>query len=306
MRLRVSHVTAYSYEGPVSVSHDEARVTPRATPSQRVERTQILVEPTPTVLATHTDYFGNVVHFFTVEESHETLTVTSVSDVEVTRAAPPPPALTPEWERVRDLVRADSSRDGLRALDLLLDSPHAPGSPELADYAAVSFPSGRPVLEGAVDLMRRIHSEFSYEQGVTSIATAPAEVLASRRGVCQDFAHLELAMLRSLGIPARYVSGVIRTQPPPGRPRLVGADATHAWLAVYCPGFGYVDLDPTNGTIPGEDHVTVAWGRDFGDVSPLRGVILGGGPHQLTVSVDVAPISGTTPEAGPPSPEPIR
>jgi transglutaminase-like putative cysteine protease len=159
---------------------------------------------------------------------------------------------------------------------------------EIRAYAEHSFTPGRPVLEAAYELTRHIRADFTYEPGATSILTPLSTVMRTRRGVCQDFAHLQIAMLRSLGLPARYVSGYLRTEPAPGRPRLTGADASHAWLSLYCPGFGYIDLDPTNGSIPSDEHVTVAWGRDFGDVSPLKGVILGGGAHDLRVSVDVA------------------
>jgi transglutaminase-like putative cysteine protease len=288
MLYRVTHVTAYAYEEPVSISHNETRVAPRRTPGQIPRRTQLLVEPAPVVLAQDVDYFGNNMHFFSLEESHQKLSVTAVSEVDVLGIEPPAAALTPTWESVHEAVRRDRSFNGLEAFGYTFDSPFVRGEPELVEYARESFKPGRPVLEAAFELTKRIYGDFKYEPGVTSIATPLAEVMRARRGVCQDFAHLQIAMLRSFGLPARYVSGYVRTHPAPGRPRLAGADASHAWLSVYVPGFGYVDLDPTNGTIPKDEHVTVAWGRDFGDVSPVRGVILGGGEHSLNVSVDVA------------------
>jgi transglutaminase-like putative cysteine protease len=288
MRYRVTHTTVYTYEDAVSVSHNEARITPRRTPGQIPQRTQVLVEPAPTALVTETDYFGNAIHFFSLEESHDRLSVTAVSDVEVDAVPAPAFALTPSWDSVPTIIRRDRSKAGLDAIGYTFDSHYARVATELRAYAAESFHPGRPVLEAAYELTRRIHEDFEYVQGVTSIATPLAEVMHARRGVCQDFAHLEIAMLRSLGLPARYVSGYLRTRPAPGKAQLTGADASHAWVSIYCPGFNYVDLDPTNGTIPTDEHVTLAWGRDFGDVSPVKGVILGGGEHQLRVSVDVA------------------
>jgi transglutaminase-like putative cysteine protease len=287
MLYRVTHMTVYTYERRVLSSQNEARVTPRRTPSQHPERTQLLIEPSPTTLVVDTDFFGNTLHFFSLEEPHDKLSVTAVSDVRVERVEPPAVALTPRWETVPELLRRDKSSEGIEALGYAYPSPFVPIAEEVLAYAMPSFPPGRPVLEAALDLTERIHADFHYEQGTTSIATPLGDVLRTRRGVCQDFAHIEIGMLRALGLAARYVSGYVRTHPPPGRPRLVGADASHAWISIYCPGFGYVDLDPTNGVIPTDEHVTLAWGRDFGDVSPLRGVILGGGRHTLRVSVDV-------------------
>ncbi|HEX4478892.1 MAG TPA: transglutaminase family protein [Polyangiaceae bacterium] len=287
MLYRVTHQTVYAYERRVLVSHNEARVTPRKTPSQAPLRTHLLIEPTPGEMVVDQDFFGNTLHFFSLEEPHDRLSVAAVSDVEVNRVEPPALALTPAWESVANLLRRDHTAYGLEALGYTYGSPFVPIVPDVLPYAMESFAKGRPVLDAALELTERIHRDFRYEQGTTSIATPIREVLRTRQGVCQDFAHVEIGMLRALGLSARYVSGYVRTHPPPGKPRLVGADASHAWVSLYCPGFGYVDLDPTNGVIPTDEHVTVAWGRDFGDVSPLRGVILGGGRHTLSVSVDV-------------------
>jgi transglutaminase-like putative cysteine protease len=288
MRYRVTHITSYAYEEAVSVSHNEARITPRRTPGQNPQRTQLLVDPMPAALIADVDYFGNTMHFFSLEESHERLTVTAVSDVDVDGIPTPAPGLTPAWESVPELLRRDRSKAGIDAIGYVFPSPLSRGDAEIRAYALESFTEGRPVLEGAAELTRRIRQDFAYVPGATSIFTPLSAVMRTRRGVCQDFAHLQIAMLRSLNLPARYVSGYVRTEPAPGRARLTGADASHAWLSLYCPGFGYIDLDPTNGSIPTDEHVTVAWGRDFGDVSPLKGVILGGRAHTLSVSVDVA------------------
>jgi transglutaminase-like putative cysteine protease len=287
MVYRISHVTSYDYSDAVSICHNEARLTPRATDHQRVLRSQLLVEPAVASLAQETDYFGNIVHWFSLQEAHTRLSVTAMSEVDVKRFEPPAAGLSAPWETVRTLLRTERSPESLAAYELTFESAHVKLDGELADYARASFAAGRPLLAAALDLTRRIHSEFQYEPGSTTVATPPKEVLRARRGVCQDFAHLEIAMLRSLGLAARYVSGYIYNRPKDGERVLTGADASHAWLGLYVPGFGYVDLDPTNGVIPSDEHVTLAWGRDFSDASPLKGVILGGGAHQLTVAVDV-------------------
>ncbi len=287
MLYRVTHSTTYEYSEAVSICHNEARLSPRRTDYQLPVATRLVIEPSAVVLAEDRDYFGNIVHFFTLEEAHFRLSVTATSELDVLRYERPVLSLSPAWESVRDSIRHERSVEGLRALEYTLESPHVRFSAGLLEYAAASFPKGRPLLEGVLDLTTRIFTEFKYEPGATSLATPLMEVLQSRRGVCQDFAHLEIGMLRALGIPARYVSGYIHNAPPPGQPRLQGADASHAWLSVWCPGFGYVDFDPTNGTIPSDEHLTLAWGRDFSDTSPLRGVILGGGNHIVRVGVDV-------------------
>jgi transglutaminase-like putative cysteine protease len=287
MRYRIAHTTTYEYSEPVSICHNEARLVPRATPCQRPLGTRLAIEPSLAELAEDRDYFGNAVHFFALEEAHFRFSVTAFSEVEVTPYEQPVLALSPAWELVRDAVRQDFSPDGLRALEYTLESPYVRFGDGLFEYAAPSFSARRPLLEAVFDLTRRVFADFKYEPGSTTVATPLAEVLETRRGVCQDFAHLELGMLRMLGLPARYVSGYVHNAAPAGQRRLQGADATHAWLSVYCPGFGYVDFDPTNGTIPKDEHITLAWGRDFSDTSPLRGVILGGGEHRVRVGVEV-------------------
>jgi transglutaminase-like putative cysteine protease len=288
MVYRVSHLTSYRYAQAVSICHNEARLTPRTTRHQRLLRSQLLVEP---AVATHdrgVDYFGNGVHWFALQEAHTHLDVTAVSEVDITPFQAPAAALSGAWEQTRDRLREDRSPDGLAAYEFVFESPHVRFDADLAAYAQVSFTRGRALLDAVLDLTKRIHGEFQYQPGSTTVATPLREVLRARRGVCQDFAHLQIGMLRALGLSARYVSGYVYNQPRDGEKKLTGADASHAWVGVYCPDFGYVDFDPTNGLIPSDEHVTLAWGRDFSDASPLKGVILGGGEHTVSVAVDVS------------------
>lgn len=281
----VTHTTQYRYGHPVTVCHNEAYLVPREMPRQQCRITQLQIDPAPAVRDAREDFFGNRVVYFAIQKSHTTLRVSAVSEVAVTAAEPLDPERSRPWEQVRD--------DAFRRADLmpfLLDSPYVPVEPDWLDYATRSFPAGRPFLSGVQDLMGRIFADFKYDPGFTTLATPIAEVFAHRRGVCQDFAHLAIACLRALRLPARYVSGYLLTLPPPGQVRLTGADASHAWFGVHCPDLGWVDFDPTNNRLPSDQHITVAWGRDYSDVPPLKGVILGGGPHTLEVSVDVRPV----------------
>ena len=289
MRLRVVHRTRYDYDDHVSTSHHEARQCPLDRPGQRRVMHDVRITPEPAVRSERSDYFGNAALYFNMQEPHRHLEVTATSIVEVAPAAPPA-SPGPPWEEARDDIRRGRTRELLAALEMTLDSPLVPGSADFAAYAAPSFPPARPLLEGARDLTHRIHGDFQYDKAATDVSTPVAEVMRRRHGVCQDFAHVAIGCLRALGLPARYVSGYLLTRPPPGRPRLQGADASHAWIAVLVPGAGWIPFDPTNDIIPGDEHVTIAEGRDFSDVAPLRGVILGGGRHRLTVAVDVEPI----------------
>jgi transglutaminase-like putative cysteine protease len=279
---RVVHTTHYVYSEAVSVSHHLARVRPRAFPSQECLYHELTIEPGPAVVRSHQDYFGNTVTFFIVERAHSELTVQSVSNVKVHRREPPVVEATLPWEEARDFDALP-----LDALECLFESASIAASDAIAGYAHPSFPARRPLLEAIADLMRRIHTDFTFDPKATTVSTPLRDVLALRRGVCQDFARLAIACVRSQGLAARYVSGYLETVAPPGEPHLAGADASHAWLAVYCPGLGWVDADPTNNLFPSTTHVTLGWGRDYADVSPVRGVILGGGQHSLHVSVDV-------------------
>jgi transglutaminase-like putative cysteine protease len=288
---RIEHETRYRYESRVSTSQHVAYLRPRDLPHQRVFRHELRVEPPPALERRRTDYFGNDLEQFTVLTPHVELAVRARSFAAVEPARPLDLARSPSWEEVRAaFVYAKGRRSG-EAPQFAYASPYVSFDPDLADFARKSFRAGRPLLDAAVDLMLRIHAEFRFDPKATTITTPVKRVFEERRGVCQDLAHLQIACLRSLGLSARYVSGYLLTDPPPGQPRLVGADASHAWLSVYCPTHGFVDLDPTNGVIPEARHVTLAWGRDFGDVSPLRGVILGGAEHALHVAVSVVPVA---------------
>jgi transglutaminase-like putative cysteine protease len=283
------HRTVYQYEDAVSVSHHTVRVTPRTLPQQRVLDFQLEVYPAPMVQTVREDYFGNIAGFLTVEGAHQTLDITARSQIKVLIAKPPVVEQTPEWEVLREECRA-GALGAREASQFTFDSPLVRRCADFADYAASSFPAQQPILAGAVDLTRRIFEDFKFDPKATTVATPLEQVFAERKGVCQDFAQFQIACLRSLGLPARYVSGYLETLPPPGRPKLIGADASHAWVQVFCGEGGWIDLDPTNNLIPAERHITVAYGRDFSDVSPLRGVIVGSGKHRLKVSVDLAPV----------------
>jgi len=290
---RVEHHTRYLYAGVVSTSQHIVYLRPLEHARQRVHAHSLTVEPRPERFVRRTDFFGNVVEQFVLLKPHNQLDVDAASLIEVVaRDQALRPDASPPWEEVRDALRYAKGRgapaDG--AGQFVYASPYVVCDTEFADYAAGSFASGRPLLDAALDLMHRIHAEFRFDPAATTIATPTSRVLAERRGVCQDFAHLQLACLRSLGLAARYVSGYLLTDPPPGQPRLIGADASHAWISVHCPVNGWVDLDPTNDVTPDTRHVTLARGRDYGDVSPLRGVILGSAQHTLEVGVSVLPL----------------
>ena len=286
----VTHTTTYHYLSPVTVSHHLLRVSPRRLPRQFRLEHHLSTDPVAATTSQRTDYFGNDVTFATIEGAHRRLSVTSRSRVAIGPAFIPDPSETPEWESVRGLCRSDRSATTLEAAEFTFASPAVPLAPDFAEYAAASFPRHRSILEAALDLTARIHADIKFDPTATTVSTPVLEVLEKRRGVCQDFAHLQIACLRSLGLPARYVSGYLETIPPPGQPRLVGADASHAWVSLFCPGIGWIDLDPTNDCLPSMRHITAAWGRDYSDVSPIRGVLLGSGEHTLSVGVDVVPL----------------
>lgn len=291
MIYQIRHRTLYDYAAPVSVSHHVARLEPRATVAQARESFSLKMFPEPTLRRSRPDYFGNQLCFFSIQELHRRLEIVSTSRVAV-NASRPAPASSPPWEEIARLFRDPVSPDVVEPYQFVFDSPLVCASPALADYARPSFAPGTPLLEGARDLTRRIHQDFKYDVKATSVATPLEEVMEQRRGVCQDFAHLGIACLRSLGLSARYVSGYLRTRPPEGRERLTGADASHAWFAVHVHGIGWVDFDPTNNLEPADEHITLAYGRDFGDVSPVAGILTGGGSHVVKVAVDVVESPG--------------
>lgn len=288
MKYRITHTTKYNYDAPVPVCHNVVYLTPRNTESQSCARHRLTVNPVPTTHSKRTDYFGNAVSAFSIATSHRLLQITASSSVTVQPRELPDECSTPAWEVVRDSLGSDRNVEGLATYQFAFPSPHVPLHPELADYSRESFTPGRPILEALRSLNKRLNADVKYDPKATTVSTPIMEVFKHRRGVCQDMAHLMLGGLRTLGLAARYVSGYVRTQPANGKPRLVGGDASHAWLSVYCGDAGWIDVDPTNASFPQIEHITVAWGRDFSDVCPVAGMFIGGGDHQLVVSVDVA------------------
>src|SRR5258706_4782540 len=291
MRLSIVHETRYEYDSLVVLSQQLLHLTPRALPWQSCESHRVSVEPKVSEISEREDYYGNRTHHLLLAVPHEALLVRTEPEVTVSpRAQAALSAPRVAWEAVRARLRALDAPPLVEPAEFLYESPHVARSRELADYAVKSFTARRGILEAASDLTRRIHKDFKFDRTATSISTPLRQVLKDRRGVCQDFAHLMIGCLRSIGLAARYVSGYILTAPPPGRPRLVGADASHAWASVYCgERVGWIDIDPTNNCIVDDAHVTLGWGRDFADVTPMRGVILGGGAQQLGVHVTVTP-----------------
>jgi transglutaminase-like putative cysteine protease len=291
VKFHVSHTTTYQYSDSVAVCHNQVHLTPRESPRQTCFYHRLRIQPTPSTTGRRQDYFGNPLNYFSIHEAHRKLTLRAVSKVAVQSRPPLDPARTLPWEQVVEGLRNDFSSTGLAAFQYQFDSPRVPRSALFAEYARVSFSPGRPILEAALDLTDRIHRDFKYDAGATSVQTPALQAFEARHGVCQDFAHVQIGCLRSLGLASRYVSGYLLTHPPPGRPRLVGVDASHAWLALYCGPLGWIDFDPTNNVITDTEHITLAWGRDYGDVCPVEGVFVGGGQHRLSVAVDVAPLT---------------
>lgn len=289
MTYRVTHRTEYRYESDVTSSYGELHLLPRDLPGQVCRESNLRIEPEPHDFRERTDFYGNRTAYFAVLEPHTRLTITAQSVVEVEgRQGAVARAGQQGWEVARDRLRHDRAGDALEACDFLLDSSMVVASPELMAYAASSFESGRPIIEALDDFNSRINRDFAFKPGTTSVGTTLTELLERRQGVCQDFALLAVGCLRSLGLAARYVSGYIETFPASGRPRLVGADVSHAWASVFVPGTGWVDFDPTNDQFVGDRHVTTAWGRDYRDVSPVKGVIYTESrSDEMDVSVDV-------------------
>lgn len=291
MIYSVRHATTYRYADPVTLSSHRLRLTPRNTPHQKVRRFAIDVTPATHTLAAERDAFGNATHQLDIRESHALLTIEARSVVEVTDESPEL-GFTP-WEAAVEAARRPTTAKALEAAPYVFPSSYTAADDAIEDYARESFGQGRPVLEAARELTARIYEDFAYDPAATHASTLALDSFADKRGVCQDFAHVFLAGCRALGVPARYVSGYLLTHPPAGQEKLVGADASHAWASVWCPVAGWVDFDPTNDVIPGLEHVTCAWGRDYADVGPVQGVVLGGGGHSLSVAVDVTPMAAT-------------
>lgn len=289
MIYEVYHKTEYRYSEPVTISNHTIHLQPRTMDYQKVQHCLLDIHPRPNTQRERTDYFGNSSLFFTIEEPHLRLQITARSRVEVLSRLIPSARQTPLWEQSVDMLLRDQTQSGLHVAEFLHESPLIPYLPELRDYALLSFLPQRPLLDAALDLNQRIFEDFDFDPSATTVSTPVMDVFRDRKGVCQDFAHIMIACLRSLGLAARYVSGYVRTEPPRGKPRIFGADASHAWTSVFCPGYGWVDLDPTNNRMALNDYVTLGWGRDYSDVSLIRGVLSGGGQHRLYFSVNMQP-----------------
>jgi transglutaminase-like putative cysteine protease len=294
----VMHETLYRYAGEVVSSHNEAHLLPRALARQTPSRVELRIEPTPDSVRWHRDYFGNDVVFFNLQTAHRELTIRTESDVVLDPARGFEPARSAPWEEVASGVRVDRGREALEALEYVFDSPFVAASQALAAYARPSFTAGRPLAEAVLDFAHRIHAEFRYDPDATTLETPVEDALRERHGVCQDFAHVMIGGLRSLGLPARYVSGYLKSRRPAlpdaaadAKSELVGSEASHAWVAAWCPVLGWIEVDPTNDVVPSDRHIVLAWGRDYDDVSPVKGVTLGGGSHTVEVNVSVTPIA---------------
>jgi transglutaminase-like putative cysteine protease len=290
MRYHIHHTTWYAYTEPVPFGHNLVRLAPRNTKWQVCEKHELAIDPSPSVTTRRQDYFGNTVDYFSVRGALMGLKVTALSEIEV--AAPPEleDAKSPPWEGVARERPTHFDREALEVVQFKFPSPRIRLFAEMSRYAAGSFPADRPVVAAIRDLTKRINTDFKFDARATTVNTPLDQLLQIRRGVCQDFAHLAVGCARSMGLAARYVSGYICTEPPPGQPRLVGADASHAWASVYCGAeLGWVDIDPTNDMFANDEHITIGWGRDYSDICPIQGVFVGGGDHTMGVSVDVVP-----------------
>lgn len=290
---QITHDTHYTYDSPVSLAQQLAHLWPRECAWQKCSEQLLAISPEPNLRLDELDVFGNPLTRLAFERPHDELQVCAQLRIEVLERPTLDFARSPAWESTRDELCYSSkpmTAQLLEACRYRFESPYVRLKRSFGAFSESCFPPGRPLMQGVQALMEKIFDEFTFDAEATQVATPLVEVLESRRGVCQDFAHLMLACLRSRGLAARYVSGYLLTQPPPGQPRLIGADASHAWVSVFCPVLGWVDFDPTNNIQPALEHITLAWGRDFSDVSPLRGVILGGGNHDPEVQVTVMPI----------------
>jgi len=296
MEYFVRHRTTYRYLQDVSHSWHLAHLRPRATPLQAVHDSSITLSLDTASRVAREDYFQNPCEWFSIDQPHTHLDVLAESRVTVQPAPERVSRDSLAWEDVRAVLENPQSDEERDVVQYLFDSPMTEFRSDFAAYGSVSFPPHRPILAGAMELMNRIHRDFRYDTTVTDVSTPLDRVFEIRAGVCQDLAHVGIAAMRAIGLPARYVSGYLLTAPPPGKPRLLGADASHAWFSVWAPPFGWVDLDPTNNVLVGESHVTASWGRDYGDVAPVAGIILGGHDHVVEVGVDVIPVDQAHPE----------
>jgi transglutaminase-like putative cysteine protease len=288
MDFKIIHKTVYTYHEPISLCHNIARLIPRSTEKQTCKNILIAIDPEPVIINEYEDFFGNRVLYFSVQQEHQELTVMVTSEINksdsdiLTIDSYPHAA----WEVVKKQLNVPGPENA-DARQYVHETPLTSASPEISTYAIHSFTTGRSVFDASRDLMERIHKDFEFQPGFTTVAIPATEVIKQRKGVCQDFSHVAIACLRSIGLAARYVSGYIETLPPIGIEKLAGVDASHAWFAVFIPGTGWIDFDPTNNQISSAQHISIGWGRDYADITPLKGVIESGGPHVLSVSVDV-------------------
>ncbi len=286
MLYTITHTTTYLYHEQVSLCHNIAMLSPRDTDTQICQSSNIIISPLPEVLDTHIDFFGNKAIYFVVEQEHDTLSVTVTSVVEKKPAPLYNAFPTASWESVRELLQS-SSGNYINEKQFIAATDITAPTTAITDYAVESFTPGQSLYRAVYNLMQRIYSDFKFTPGFTTISTPLSTVLKERKGVCQDFAHLGIACMHAMGLPARYISGYIETVAPEGKEKLTGVDASHAWFAVFIPGMGWVDFDPTNNKIPDEQYITVGWGRDYFDIVPLKGVIMSSNTHEMKVAVDV-------------------
>ncbi len=290
-RYKVQHTTSFAYGSAVTLSQQLMRLTPRQSARQQSDNSAILIEPSPEVRSTGTDYYGNTTTYVSIQEPHDRLVIGASSTVQISAPTPPVLTATTPWPQLAEIMRTPATQASLDAVQFCFPSPHIDIPVSVGDLVQELFTPDRPVLDAVMALTTRIYQDFTYKGGVTDVYTSVSDVLTNRQGVCQDFAHLQLACLRYLGLPARYVSGYLVTHPAPGETKLVGADESHAWISVWTPELDWVDFDPTNNLMPTNEHIVLGWGRDYADVSPVNGFIVGGGgEHKLTVQVDVTPI----------------
>ncbi len=297
MLYKLTHRTSYRYARAVDLAWHVLQLRPRSLPFQVVRRSEIVSSPRAAETDEGLDHFGNNIARLMLNETHDHFTVEMRAEVDVAFPPPPDPLSTAAWEQVAQELDGDGFPKPVEANEFVHNSPLVAAHPGLLDYARPSFNTGRPILDAVIDLTHRIKRDFAYDPGATDISTPLLQVLSKRRGVCQDFAQLQIGCLRSLGLAARYVSGYIRTRPRAGQQALRGADASHAWVSVWCGAAGWIDVDPTNDLVVADQHVLVAWGRDFSDVSPVRGVILGGGKQTFAVAVELMPLEQTQTQA---------
>jgi transglutaminase-like putative cysteine protease len=285
----VRHRTTYTYQSDVAYSRLIAHLVPRETARQRSLAVDVTLEPAPVKRFDRSDFFGNTTSWFIVDEPHDTLEIFAESRVTIDPAPAFAPELSLPWESARTALAPPVGTETFDVVQYAFDTPLTATDAAVVSYARPSFQPARPLLDCALELNARIHRDFTFDKEATDTRTTVKDAFELRAGVCQDLAHVGIACVRSMGLAARYVSGYLLTHPPPGRERLIGADASHAWFAVWIPPFGWIDFDPTNDMLPSSEHITVAWGRDYADVAPLHGIITGGSEHEVDVAVDVIP-----------------